>query len=68
MTREKYNNYCSNVYRGKHEQKDYLVYRVLSAGGPEQRIQVQGFDNAKAAIAGCWDWEVTRLEDGKVVL
>ena len=63
MTREEYN---SKVYVGKHEPKQYFVWRVLGPAGPEQRFTVTGLKAAREAIYGCWDAEVTDI-NGKDV-
>lgn len=63
MDRETYEK---THYVGKHEQKDYNVWRVLGPAGPEERFTVHGLAAAKEAVKGCWDWEVTRA-DGKEI-
>lgn len=60
MTKEKYKD--THIYVGKHEPKDYVVWRVLGPAGPEEYFVVTGFDNAKQAIIGCWDWEIKRAD------
>ena len=61
MTKEKWNqlNNVEEEYVGKHAPKTYMVWRVLGPAGPQETIYVQGLDNAKQAILGCWDWEIT---------
>ena len=54
-------------YQGKHAEKLYNVWRVYGPSGPEETIYVLGWDNAKKAVSGCWDYEVTTME-GDIVL
>ena len=65
MTKEQYVE--SHIYVGKHEPKNYIVYRVLGPAGPEDYQFITGLDNVKEAIKGCWDWEVTRADTKKLV-
>lgn len=59
MTREQYiANMRPEEYIGKHEKKNYKVWRVLGPAGPAETITVYGLDAVKAAVQGCWDWEV----------
>ena len=60
MTTETYDRHFRNRndYIGKHEKKQYYVWIVESAIGPERRFSVYGLDKAAEATAGCWDWEV----------
>ena len=53
-------------YKPKHERKWYVVYRVLGPAGPEETFPVYGFDNAKEAVKGCWDYDITL--DGKPIM
>lgn len=57
--------YVSEVYKGKHEPHNYKVWRVLGPGGPEETVYVVGKQAAKAAVNGCWDYEVTNMDTGK---
>ena len=66
MTKEKYTE--SHIYIGKHEPKQYEVWRVLGPAGPQERFVVHSLDQAKEAIKGCWDWEVTCLNTNEIVL
>ena len=60
MTKDSYNKYHSRPqYVGRHEKKWYNVWRVLGPAGPEERFPVYGLDEAREAIKGCWDYEVT---------
>ena len=67
MTKETWNKYHPTAkYVGKHEKQWYNVWRVLGPAGPEQRFPVYGRDDAKEAVRGCWDWEVTTMT-GEIV-
>ena len=67
MTQVTYGQTHGLPYKGKHVKRWYRVWRVFGPGGPQQEIQVLGFDEAKQMCFGCWDWEVTDAETGKVV-
>ena len=54
-------------YKGKHTAKLYSVWRVVGPAGPQERFDIMGFDNAKKAVDGCWDYEVKDMQ-GRVVL
>lgn len=66
MTKETYNKFCSDNYIGKHEMKQYTIWRVLSAAGPEETFTVIGLNEVYKNILGTWDWEV-RDERGNIV-
>lgn len=66
MTKETYLESHDLPYIGKHAKKWYDVWRVLGPAGPEETISVYGLDEAKKAVEGCWDYEITRY-DGKVI-
>ena len=55
MTKETYGRV---TYKGKHEPRQYTVWRVLGPAGPEERLTVTGLPAVRAAVLGCWDWEV----------
>lgn len=61
MTRSTYDKYhdSPDPYVPKHAKKWYNVWRVLGPAGPEERFPVLGAEEARQAIKGCWDWEVT---------
>ena len=66
MTREEYRKLMefihNDAYKGKHEMKTYTVWRVLGPAGPEQTLYVDGLNQAREAVRGCWDWVVTDPE------
>lgn len=62
MTKDEYIN---NIYVGKHEMHTYKVWRVLSAGGPDETIYVTGREALREAVRGTWDNEVTDLTTGE---
>lgn len=61
-----YEKYHNDDYVGKHAKKWYNIYRVLGPTGPEERFSVLGLDEAREAIKGCWDYEVTDTK-GEIV-
>ena len=65
MTKETWNKHHTE-YTGKHAPKFYKVYRVLSPTGPEETFVVLGLKEARQAICGCWDYDVTDLENNPV--
>lgn len=44
---------------GRHEKKQYNVWRVLGPAGPVETFSVYGIQAAAEAIYGTWDFEVT---------
>lgn len=59
MDRNTYDKFHYEEYKPKHAKQWYNVWRVLGPAGPEERIPVLGIEEAKKAVLGCWDWEVT---------
>lgn len=66
MTKEKYVE-THGLYKGKHFKKEYRIWRVLGPAGPVQEFNVIGLDEAKRAVLRCWDYTITRVEDGKEI-
>jgi len=65
VTKEKYKD--THCYKGKHEPQEYGIYVVAGPAGGEYKFTVTGMEEVRKAIVGAWDWEVTRLSDGKVI-
>ena len=66
MTKEEYAK--SHIYKGKHEAKRYIIWRVLGPAGPAEYITVTGLNAAKEAVKGCWDWEIKLADTMQEVL
>ena len=65
MTRDEYLSVSGLLkYTGRHEQRDYRVWRVLGPAGPVQEFNVHGIQAAADAIVGGYDYEVTNLATG----
>lgn len=67
MTREQYMKHLRpDEYVGKHEKKAYNIWRVTGPSGPQERFSVTGIEKAAECVSGCWDWEVTDMNNNKV--
>lgn len=64
MTKERYLE-THGLKHGKHEKKLYRVWRVLGPAGPEVEELIYGLQEARDLCIGCWDYEITRVNDGK---
>ena len=45
-------------YKGKHEQHEYTVWRVLGPAGPTETVKVKGKEELREALIGTWDAEI----------
>ena len=54
-------------YVGKHEPKIYKVWIVAGPLGPVEEFTVSGWENAKNAVKGAYDYEITDMK-GNVLL
>lgn len=62
MTREQYiANIRPDEYIGKHELKNYNIWRVQGPAGPQERFSVCGLEKAAEYTLGCWDYSVTDM-------
>ncbi|MBP5565054.1 MAG: hypothetical protein J6X45_04970 [Lachnospiraceae bacterium] len=66
MDRNTYDRYHYEVYEGRHAKKWYNVRRVFVPNGPEERIVVLGLEDARLAVLGCWEYQITDTK-GEVV-
>lgn len=48
-------------------EREYRVWVVHGAGGPEETKTVRGLRAALEAISGSWDAEITDVETGEVI-
>lgn len=68
MTQKDYKKHhdIPDAYVGKHTKQWYNVWRALGPAGPEEHFQVYGREEAKEAVRGCWDYEITNLK-GEII-
>lgn len=68
MTRETYRRmHDIEIPVGKHCKQEYLVSVMPSPMGPWYQYTIFGLDEARQSIIGAWNYEITRLSDGKVI-
>lgn len=67
MTNEKYKEKFL-PYEPRHAKQRYHVMRVIGPAGPVEHLEIFGLDEARKSTAGCWDWQITRIKDGKEIV
>lgn len=64
MTKETYDRHHNEQYEycGKHAKRWYEIWRVYGPTGPSQHLLAYGLNEAKKAILGFYDYDVTELD------